>query len=114
MQKRKLTEQQVAEIKELAQTTMKKVDIARKFGVSPQLISTIIRYGYDSRPFRPDKVKAKPAPGDTWQGLADAYNSLYRDEPAISAEEVKVMHDIALKKMLKYFTERSLDINDLL
>ena len=112
MKPRKLTNDQVAEIQQLAKTQMKKIDIARKFGISPQLISTIVRYGYTSRPTRERKPKADPSM-NTWVDLAKAWNTKYPDE-RMSAAEIKSVHDLALKKIRMYFEKHELGMNDLL
>lgn len=110
MQKRKLTAEQVAEIRELGKTSIKRIDIARKYGISPQLVSTILRYGYDSRPSR-DRSKMRDE-SNCWEDLARTYNILYRDEP-ISAAEAKSIHDIALKKIRICFDQAGLKYGDL-
>jgi hypothetical protein len=110
MQKRKLTAEQVLEIRQLAATSMKKVDIARKYNISPQLISTVIRYGYDSRPTR-DRRKMPEGFSD-WNTLARQYNLLYPDEAPITGNEAQRIHDLALKKMRMWFDSRGKTMSD--
>jgi len=112
MKERKLTDDQVAEIRVLARTPMKKIDIARKYGVSPQLVSTIIRYGYTARPTRERHKKADPDL-NAWVDLAKAYTAKYPDDP-MSGPEIKAVHDIAIKKIRKYFDSLGLAKNDLI
>lgn len=111
MQKRKLTAEQVLEIRQLATTAIKKVDIARRYGISPQLVSTILRYDYDSRPTR-DKRKMLDG-FSSWEDLAKQYNLRYPDESPLSATEAQRVHDLALKKMRAWFDERGRTMSDL-
>jgi hypothetical protein len=111
MRKRSLTKEQEAEVKELAGSGMPKAEIARKFGVSPQLISRISLYGYEVRPYR-DRRKAPQEPS-TWVELARLYNLKYPDDP-MSAEEIKSVHDLALKKIKVHFEKQGLVESDLL
>lgn len=111
MQKRKLTDEQVAEIRALAQTSIKRIDIARKYGVSPQLVSTVIRHGYDNRPHRASRATASPETYN-WAALAKEYNNRYPDD-LISAAEAKSVHDLAIKKMRVWFSQRNENMNDL-
>lgn len=112
MQKRKLTDEQVKEIRLLATTTMKKADIARKYGVSPQLISTVLRFDYGQQPRR-DRRKAPTDEFTGWEALARDYTLRY-PEDAMNGAEAKAIHDMALKKVLKYWTDRNVGINDLI
>jgi hypothetical protein len=107
MRERKLTDQQVTEIQALAKTTMKKVDIAQRYGISPQLVSTVIRYGYTSRPTRVRNLKAGEEPG-SWEELATFFNRRYPDEPGISGDEAKRIHDMALKKIAAYWASKGI------
>ena len=106
MRERKLSDQQVAEIQALAKTTMKKVDIAQRYGISPQLVSTVVRYGYTSRPTRIRNLKAGEEPG-SWEELATFFNRKYPSE-SISGDEAKRIHDTALKKIAAYWAARGI------
>lgn len=112
MRKRSLTDDQVAEIKRLGQTTMKRVDIARQFHISPQLVSTIVKYGYDNRPIRVDRKKVDPE-SHSWEALAREYNKLYPEDP-ITGPEAKAIHDLTMKKFRAHFAKQNLTLNDLL
>jgi hypothetical protein len=116
MQKRKLTEEQVKEIQEMAKTTIKRVDIARLYGVSPQLISTVIQYGYTDR--RPDKKRdrSKMPSGEfeSWEALARDYNLLYPDDKPLNGAEIKAIHDLAIKKIMQTWAEEGLVAADFL
>lgn len=107
MRERKLSDQQITEIQALAKTTMKKVDIAKQYGVSPQLISTVIRYGYESRPNKYRGIPAGLEP-ESWESLAKEFNARYPHEPGISANEAKRIHDIALKKIAAYWASKGI------
>jgi hypothetical protein len=112
MKPRKLNNTQVEEIRVLAKTSIKRVDIARKYGISPQLVSTIARYGYDTRPFR-DRRKAVDPDAHTWVTLAQTYNSKYPQE-ALTPTEAKSIHDLALKKIRVWLEKQNLTKEDLL
>jgi len=111
MRERKLTDQQVAEIKALARTTMKKIDIARKFGVSPQLVSTVVKYGYTSRPTQLRTVKLTDE-FKGWEGIARSFNQKNPDSQ-ITGHEAKAIHDIAIKKIRQYWEGQGLTKQDL-
>ena len=111
MQPRKLSNQQVAEIQQLGTTAMKKVDIARKFGVSPQLVSTVIRYGYETRPHIYRSIPAGLEP-ESWEALAKALNAKYPEEP-VTAAQVRQIHDIALKKIALAWAKQGISKEDL-
>lgn len=111
MQPRKLTQQQVTEIQELSKTSMKKVDIARKFGVSPQLVSTVIRYGYETRPPIYRSIPAGSEP-ESWERLAQTFNMKYPEEP-ITAGEARRIHETALVKIAAYWKAQGLKQEDL-
>lgn len=112
MKPRKLTDKQVEEIKILAKTSIKKVEIARQYGISPQLVSTIVRYGYLSRPNYLKKVKAGEEP-DSWESLAKAYNTKYPHEPPITAAQAQEIHDIALVKLARLLKQQNTKFEDL-
>ena len=111
MQLRKLTQRQVNEIQELGKTAMKKVDIAKQYGVSPQLVSTVIRYGYESRPtiYRNTPVGSEP---DSWETLAKNFSMKY-PEDAITAAEARRIHDTALLKIAAYWRTQGVKQEDL-
>ena len=111
MQPRKLTNRQVNEIQDLGKTSMRKVDIAKKYGVSPQLVSTVIRYGYETRPtiYRNMSTTAEP---DSWETLAKALNAKYPEEP-VTAAQVRQIHDIALKKIAAAWAKQGISKEDL-
>lgn len=113
MNKRKLTDEQVEEIRRLASTDMKKTAIARQFGVSPQLISTVIRYGYD----RPkDEKEVKPLDLDKrkcWAAIASEYTAMYPDDP-ITSEMARRAHDKAIAKLKNHFRTNQKDHRELL
>lgn len=112
MKPRKLTDQQVEEIKVLAKTSIKRVEIARRYGISPQLVSTVARYGYATRPSYLKKVKAGEEP-DSWEQLAKTYNSKYPDEPPITAAQAQEIHDIALVKLARLLKHQNTKFEDL-
>ena len=111
MRTRKLTDQQVFEIQALAKTTIKKMEIARRYGISPQLVSTVIRYGYTSRPNYLRKVPAGQEFG-SWEALAREYNAKY-PEDQMTAEQFKDAHDIAIKKLRRIIEDRGWTREDL-
>jgi hypothetical protein len=111
MQPRKLTQQQVTEIQELAKTAIKKVDIAKQFGVSPQLVSTVIRYGYEMRPPIYRSIPAGIEP-ESWEMLAKTFSMKY-PEDAITAAEARRIHDTALLKIAAYWRSQGLKQEDL-
>lgn len=110
MRARKLTDVQVTEIRELAKTKIKKVDIARKYGVSPQLISTVIRHNYNNRPVRV-RVWKREDGMETWESLARQYNATHDDK--ITPAQAKQIHDKALRKIRWYFEDQGLTREDL-
>ena len=110
--KRKLTEAQVLEIKALAATKMKRVDISKIYGVSPQLISRIIRYGYNPRPrYEEFYIKPRIAP-QTWEYTAAQFTEQNPDDP-MTGKAARRIHDKALRKVAAYFKILNLDKNDL-
>jgi len=111
MRTRKLTDQQVEEIRQLVKTPMKKVDIARKYGISPQLLSTVVRYGYTSRPVYLRNVPAGQE-NTSWEALAREYTAKYPDDP-MDAIQFKAAHDNALKKLLIECERRGWELKDL-
>lgn len=113
MQKRKLTAEQVLEIRALGQTAMKRVDIARQFGISPQLVSTVLRYDYENRPDLNRHRRKNPEDIMTWEALARRYTKMYPDDPMTGAE-FKAVHDLALKKIARWFTIQGLTEDGLL
>lgn len=110
MRARKLTDQQVTEIRELAKTNIKKVQIARQYGVSPQLISTVIRHNYDNRPMRV-RIWKREDGMETWESLARQYNATHEDK--VTAAQIKQIHDRALRKIRWYFEDQGLTRDDL-
>lgn len=111
MRARKLTDIQVAEIRELAKTKIKKVEIARQYGVSPQLISTVVRHDYDNRPPRV-RVWKREDGMETWESLARQYNADHDDK--ITPAQAKQIHDKAIRKIRWYFEDLGLTREDLL
>jgi hypothetical protein len=111
MRIRKLTDAQVSEIQELAKTSIKKTEIARRYGISPQLVSTVIRYGYTSRPNYLRKVPAGQEFG-SWEALAREYNAKY-PEDQLTAARFKEVHDIAIKKLRRVIEARGWTLQDL-
>lgn len=111
MRARKLTDIQVAEIRELAKTKIKKVEIARQYGVSPQLISTVVRHDYDNRPPRV-RVWKREDGMETWEALARQYNADHDDK--ITPAQAKQIHDKAIRKIRWYFEDLGLTREDLL
>lgn len=110
MRARKLTDVQVSEIRELAKTKIKKVDIARQYGVSPQLISTVVRHNYNNRPIRV-RVWKREDGMETWESLARQYNATHDDK--ITPAQAKQIHDKALRKIRWYFEDQGLTREDL-
>lgn len=111
MRARKLTDVQVTEIRELAKTKIKKVEIARQYGVSPQLISTVVRHDYDNRPPRV-RVWKREDGMETWESLARQYNADHDDK--ITPAQAKQIHDKAIRKIRWYFEDLGLTREDLL
>jgi hypothetical protein len=113
MNRRKLTDEQVAQIRQLATTNIKKTEIARQFGVSPQLISTVIRYGYD----RPKEEKeVQPLDIDKrkcWEAIASEYTTMYPHDP-ITPAQAKRAHDLAIDKLKCYFRNHIKEHKELL
>ena len=109
MRARKLTDQQVTEIRELAKTSIKKVEIARQYGVSPQLISTVIRHNYDNRPTR-IRIWKREDGMETWESLARQYNATHEDK--ITPAQTKIIHDKAIRKIRLYFEAQGLTRRD--
>lgn len=112
MRDRKLTDLQVSEIRELAKTKIKKIEIARKYGISPQLVSTVLRHDYGCRPLRDRTVYTDPEMA-TWESLARQYTTLNPDDP-ISGARAKQAHDCALKQIRLYFIQQGLTEEGLL
>lgn len=112
MRDRKLTDVQVAEIRALAKTRIKKVAIAQQYGVSPQLISTVLRHDYGGRPKRDRQVFVDPEM-DTWESIARQYTAMNPDDP-INGSRAKQAHDYALKQIRIYFQQQGLTEEGLL
>lgn len=102
MKLRKLTDEQVFQIKELGRTDMKRVEIARRFGVSPQLVSTVIRYGYDRPKYEAPEKPVDPNSRKCWDAIASEYSTMYPDDP-LTPDEAKKIHDTALSKLRHHF-----------
>jgi hypothetical protein len=113
MRERKLTDLQVAEIRALGKTSMKKVVIARQYGISPQLVSTVIRHDYNNRPKRQRGVPVKDEDSVTWEALARRYTLLNPEDP-LDGQSIKRYHDMALARILIYFEAQGLTKDDLI
>lgn len=102
MKPRKLSEQQAEEIRSLAKTAMKKVDIARQYGISPQLVSQIIHHGYErkQREYKP----IDPYTRKCWQAIADEYN-IANPHDQLTPEQAKRCHDAAISRLRYHFRE---------
>jgi hypothetical protein len=98
MKHRALTEKQAEEIRELSKT-MRNIDIARMYRVSPQLVSTIVLHGYGNRPKPKDKSEITPY--RTWEEVAMLYTERNPHDP-ITAKEARDMYS-----RMKYRLERA-------
>ena len=100
MKPRKLTEQQVEEIRSLGRTKTKRIDIAKQFNVSPQLISHILNHGYERKVHesKPIDVNARRC----WTGIADEYNRNHPHDP-LTPEQAKRCHDAAISRLRYWF-----------
>jgi hypothetical protein len=112
MRKRKLTDEQVKEVQALAKTSIKKVEIARRYGISPQSVSSIARFGYEPRPPR-FRGKMPTDEANTWENIARQYNAR-NPEDQITGERAKRIFENSLAKMRRYFASRNLTLSDLL
>lgn len=109
MNARKLTEDQVIEVIRLSRSGIKGVEIARQFGVSPQLISFVRKRGYKPTYRQPEERIVSDFIG--WADLADRYNLLHPDDQ-ISPYAAMRAHESALNKLKAYFASRGLTKQD--
>lgn len=103
MKARKLSEQQIEEIRALAKTSIKKVDIARQYGISPQLVSQAIHHGYERK-----KENYKPIDLNTrkcWEAIASEYTFANPHDP-LTPEQAKRCHDAAISRLRYHFRKR--------
>lgn len=108
MKNRSLTDEQVEKIKELAKTDVKKVDIAKMFGVSPQLVSTVAKYGYGPRPkYRKQSIEED----NNWMVIAAKYSIMYPDDP-IDRHQARRAHDRAIVKIRRAFGIKGVTIKN--
>lgn len=112
MRRRKLTDDQVKEVQALAKTSMKKVEIARKFGISPQSVSSIAKFGYEPRPPR-FRGKMSLEEANTWENIARQYTARNPEDP-ITGERAKRIFENSLAKMRRYFSSRNITLIDLI
>ena len=100
MKPRKLTDQQIEEIRALAKTDIKKIDIARKYGISPQLVSYVLHHGYEQKPrqYKPIDLNARKC----WQAIADEYTRANPSDP-LTPEQAKKAHDAAISRLRYHF-----------
>lgn len=99
MKHRALTEKQAEEIRELSKT-MRNIDIARMYRVSPQLVSTIVLHGYGNRP-KP-KNMSEITPYRTWAEVATLYNERNPNDQ-ITEKEARGIY-----RRMRYKLERAL------
>lgn len=109
MKQRKLTPEQSEEIRRLSET-MSNIEIARRYNVSPQLISCILLYGYGNRP-KP-KVTMDLIAYREWEDVAAEYNRRNPDDQ-ITTKQARDCFRHAQKKLIKELakagiTERTL------
>lgn len=104
MKRRGLTEEQIKEIRILART-MRQKDIAVLYGVSPQLISTTVLYGYDARPEYSSTLDLSAY--RSWDAVADEYNRRNPDD-LITAKEAKDCFCRCKTKLVKALAEAGL------
>lgn len=99
MRKRLLTDEQVEEIKRRIVNGETKIDLSRQYGVSPQLISVVCKYGYGERPKYGYKLLPKaPKERDCWEEIARKYTEKNPHDP-IKATTARKYHDRALEKL---------------
>lgn len=97
MNKRKLTDGQVAEIRELAKTGMKRATIAVRYCVSPQLVSLVLKNGYETKAVD-DRVIRSDDDCTNWTEIARLYNERVVGD-RITPAQAKGIHDQALRKI---------------
>lgn len=101
MRKRLLTDAQVELVKKRILAGSTKVEMAREYGVSPQLISVVCKFGYGERPkYGYKKHLPKPRDRDCWEVVAQKYTEANPNDP-IKATTARKTHDAALAKLRK-------------
>ena len=110
MNARRLTEDQVADVIRLSREGKKGVELARMFGVSPQLISFVRRRGYKPTYRKVEEKILSEFQG--WRDLADRYNAMNPDDQ-ISTDIAIRAHESALQKFRAYFAKRGIQLKDL-
>ena len=106
MRKRLLTDVQVESIKKKIASGSTKVEMAREYGVSPQLISVVCKFGYGERPkYGYKKQPPKPKDRDCWEVIAQKYTEANPNDP-IKATTARTTHDGAILKLRKILKSR--------
>jgi hypothetical protein len=99
MKPRSLNQEQADQIRELSKT-MRNIEIARLFKVSPQLVSTIVLHGYGNRPKPKDMSEITPY--RTWAEVATLYNER-NPHDQITEKEARGIY-----RRMRYRVERAL------
>jgi len=112
MNPRKLTKDQVFEIKDRVKAGASRASMAARFGVSPQLISSVVKYGYDGvRDKERERVRRTGDDCETWVEIARRYNQRWAHDQ-ITPAQAKVIHDQALRKIRCMMEEGGLTMGD--
>lgn len=99
MKPRRLSQEQADQIRELSKT-IRNIDIARMYKISPQLVSTIVLHGYGNRPKPKDKSEITPY--RTWAEVATLYNERNPNDQ-ITEKEARGIY-----RRMRYKLERAL------
>lgn len=108
MKPRKLNDEQVRQVQELWRSGVKGVVIAKQFGISSQLVSQIVHYGYDRPKKTEEPIMDRPSSFESrkcWSAIADEYSRKYPNDP-ITSEQAKRTHDAVIAR-LRYHMRNS-------
>lgn len=109
---RKLTDLQVVEIRQLVGTGMTRADIARRYAVSPQTISFVLKYEYGKSPERAARTCRTDGDEETWVTVARRYNALFPREEQITPAQAKSIYDQAMRKIRWQIEDAGLTVED--
>ena len=101
MKPRKLTDEQVRKVQELWRSGVKGVMIARQFGISSQLVSQIVHYGYERPKKNEETIKENISRFESrkcWSAIADEYSRCNPNDP-ITSEQAKRTHDAVISRL---------------
>jgi hypothetical protein len=108
---RRLTESQVSEVIKLSREGVSGVQIARMFGVSPQLISFVRKQGY--KPVYKYRDTSQIVWEPTWAWIAEQYTLKNPDDP-ITTDTAHRTHEIAIRKLRAHFAQCGTQKHDLI